>query len=229
MPEIVEVLELPLFPLNIVLFPGQLLPLHIFEERYRLMMRHCLAGDTPFGVVLIRQGQEEGETAQPHAVGTVARIVESTRLPDGALNIVAIGTERFRIQHLFFDQPYLRGAVQPISLTDPADPATVGRLTDEVRAQVLRYIELVARAAGLKIQVDAMPTSAQQVGYLAAVAMQIENREKQALLEADSLTAILTSERSLLRRELALLTWMAEHRDWPESAQFGFSNMLLPN
>ena len=59
-------------------FPGQVLPLHIFEDRYRLMIRQCLAEENPFGVVLIRRGQEVGETAEPYTVGTVARIREST-------------------------------------------------------------------------------------------------------------------------------------------------------
>src|SRR4030042_2031651 len=109
MDEAINVIELPLFPLNVVLFPGQVLPLHIFEDRYRLMIRRCLAEDTSFGVVLTQRAEETGETAEPHAIGTVARIVESEHLPDGALNIVAVGTERFRIRRLLHDKPTLRG------------------------------------------------------------------------------------------------------------------------
>ena len=62
MDEMIDAIELPLFPLNTVLFPGQVLPLHIFEERYRLMIRRCLAEDLPFGVVLIKRGRRGGES-----------------------------------------------------------------------------------------------------------------------------------------------------------------------
>ena len=67
----VDTIEISLFPLNTVLFPGQVLPLHIFEDRYRLMIRECLAEEKPFGVVLIRRGREVGETAEPYMVGTI--------------------------------------------------------------------------------------------------------------------------------------------------------------
>ena len=229
MDEALDVVEMPLFPLDTVLFPGQVLPLHIFEERYRLMVRRCLAEDKPFGAVLIRHGQEVGEGAEPYTVGTTARIVESSHLPDGSMNIVSVGTERFRIRRLFHDQPYLRGEVEsfPMALTDTA--GVVSELSVRVRAEVARYIELIAKAAGLQIQIEEIPDAPQQVGYLAAVAMQIDNKEKQNLLGSASLEGILISETSLLRRENALLTWMARTKEWPGQAQFGPSGTLLPN
>jgi Lon protease-like protein len=229
MDNITDVVELPLFPLNTVLFPGQVLPLHIFEDRYRLMIRRCLAEDTPFGVVLIKQGREVGETAEPHLIGTVARIVESSHLPDGAMNILAVGTERFRIRRLFHDQPYLRGEVEFFPMPEPSDAETLTGLAERVRTQIRRYIELIAQAAGLQIQVGEIPETPQQMGYLAAVALQVENAEKQALLDSSSLARILTAEMTLLRRENALLTWMARNKDWPDKAQFGASGTLLPN
>jgi hypothetical protein len=221
-------IELPLFPLNTVLFPGQVLPLHIFEDRYRVMIRRCLAEDKPFGVVLIQQGQEVGGTAEPYMVGTVARIVESTYLPDGSMDIVSVGTERFRIRRLIHDQPYLRGEVETFPMIDAEDD-NLARLSAQVRQQVVRYIELIAEAAGLRIQVDTVPEAPQQVGYLAAVAMQIDNREKQVLLDCASLTNILVTATTLLTRENALLTWMAGTKDWPARVQFGPSGSLLPN
>jgi Lon protease-like protein len=229
MDNITDVVELPLFPLTTVLFPGQVLPLHIFEDRYRLMIRRCLAEDTPFGVVLIKQGREVGETAEPHLIGTVARIVESSHLPDGAMNILAVGTERFRIRRLFHDQPYLRGEVEFFPMPEPSDAETLTGLAERVRTQIRRYIELIAQAAGLQIQVGEIPETPQQMGYLAAVALQVENAEKQALLDSSSLARILTAEMTLLRRENALLTWMARNKDWPDKAQFGASGTLLPN
>ena len=67
--------ELPLFPLNVVLFPGMVLPLHIFEPRYREMVNYCLDEKKPFGVVLLREGEERGGPAIPYQVGTAARIM----------------------------------------------------------------------------------------------------------------------------------------------------------
>jgi uncharacterized protein len=229
MDERTQVIELPLFPLQTVLFPGQVLPLHIFEPRYQTMIRRCLANDTPFGVVLIRKGQEVGESAEPHPVGTVTRIIESTHLPDGTMNIITVGTERFRIRQLLYDQPYLRGEVETLPMANPADPAEVARLSGYVRDQVSQYIDLISQAAGLQIQIDELPETPQQIGYLAAVAMQIDNAEKQELLGSDTLDAILAAETSLLNRENALLAWMVAHKDWPEQVQFGPSGTLLPN
>jgi uncharacterized protein len=229
MEDLTEVIELPLFPLNTVLFPGQVLPLHIFEDRYRLMIRRCLAEDTPFGVVLIRQGREVGESAEPHLIGTVARIVESSHLPDGTMNILTVGTERFRIRRLYHDQPYLRGEVESFPMPEPSDVEALTGLAERVRAQIRRYIELIAQAAGLQIQVGEIPETPQQVGYLAAVAMQVENAEKQALLNSASLPNILAEEMILLRRENALLSWMVNTKEWPDRMQFGPSGTLLPN
>ncbi len=229
MDEMIEAVEMPLFPLNTVLFPGQVLPLHIFEERYRLMIRHCLAQDLPFGVVLIKRGQEAGDEAEPYTVGTVARIIESTHLGNGTMNIVTVGVERFRIRRLLRDQPYLRGQVLTLPMADPDDPEQVLARAQVVRDRVERYVELIAEAAGLQIQIEEIPTGAEQIGYLAAVTMQIDNKEKQELLGSASVTQMLRREMALLNRENALLTWMTGSKEWPEGAQFGFSGTLLPN
>ena len=98
-----------------------------------------------------------------------------------------------------------------------------------MRGQVERYIKLIADAAGLQIQIEEIPSASQQVGYLAAVTMQIDNKEKQVLLGADSLDQMLADELKLLNRENALLTWMVGSKDWPETVQFGFSGTLMPN
>jgi len=225
----VDTIEISLFPLNTVLFPGQVLPLHIFEDRYRLMIRQCLAEENPFGVVLIRRGQEVGEAAEPYTVGTVARIRESTHLPDGTMNIVSVGLERFRIRRLIHDQPYLRGEVETFPMIESADGEGIEALAHRVGHLAVRYIELIAEAAGLHIKVDTVPDTPQQVGYLAAVAMQIDNKEKQSLLDSASPADILSAEITLLNRENALLTWMTQTKEWPAQVQFGSSGWLLPN
>lgn len=89
--------EIPLFPLNTVLFPGGLLPLRVFEQRYLQMTTACLRDGNPFGVCLIREGREVGAAATPEEIGCVARIVHWDMEQLGLLQIVAQGGERFRI------------------------------------------------------------------------------------------------------------------------------------
>src|SRR5438445_505939 len=83
-----------LFPLQVVLFPGMVLPLRVFEERYKQMIGRCLETNEGFGVVLIREGQEVGEPATPFDVGTLAEIASVERLPGGMMNLVTVGTRR---------------------------------------------------------------------------------------------------------------------------------------
>ena len=101
-------MELPLFPLHTVLCPGIALPLHIFEERYREMARHCLDTTSPFGVVLIREGREVGGGTLSFAgVGTIAEIRKAGRYPDGRYDLLVVGTGRFAIEAVDVE----RGAV----------------------------------------------------------------------------------------------------------------------
>ena len=94
-------MELPVLPLNAVLFPGGRLPLHIFEERYKLMISRCVERGEPFGVCLIRRGSEVGEAAvEPFRVGTTAHIRELQELAEGRLNIVCTGGQRFTIREI---------------------------------------------------------------------------------------------------------------------------------
>jgi ATP-dependent Lon protease len=116
-----------------------------------------------------------------------------------------------------------------LRMDEPSDARAVAVLTERVRERIAHYIKLIAEAAGLQIQIDQMPDTPQQIGYLAAVAMQIDNREKQELLASTSLNTILMKDLHLLNRETVLLTWMIAHREWPANVQFGHSGMLLPN
>jgi len=137
--------ELPLFPLHSVLFPGVALPLHIFEERYRSMVGRCIAAGEPFGVVLIKDGREVGDAHVSLAqVGTTAIIRQAGRHPDGRLDIVTVGGRRFRIDELYDDrEPYLVGEVEildePIGERDEAR-----RLARRVGSSFMRYLDRLA-------------------------------------------------------------------------------------
>lgn len=97
---------LPMFPLGTVLLPGMVLPLHVFEPRYRQLVTDVLADDRRFGVVLIERGHEVGGDDSRTAVGTVAEVVRAEELEDGRWILIAIGTERIRVERWLPDDPY---------------------------------------------------------------------------------------------------------------------------
>jgi Lon protease-like protein len=142
-------MELPLFPLHRVLFPGVALPLHVFEERYRTMVARCLEDDRPFGVVLIRDGREVGRGPMAIAtVGTVAEIREASRFSDGRFELLAVGTRRFRVESLTVGrEPYTVARVDPID--DPIGEAATARLlTERVTQRFVRYLTLLQPMEG---------------------------------------------------------------------------------
>jgi Lon protease-like protein len=113
-------IEIPMFPLGIVLFPTQLLPLHVFEPRYRAMTRDLLAGDGRFGVVLIERGNEVGGGDTRSDFGCVAQLVQAQQAPDGRFALMAIGVERLRVTRWLPDEPYPRALVQVVEDAESA-------------------------------------------------------------------------------------------------------------
>src|SRR6516225_798950 len=108
-----ELMEIPLFPLpNLVLFPNILVPLHIFEDRYKLMINGCIDRQEVFGLVLLRGGAEQESEEAIHRVGMAIRITEVERLPDGRMNIMCEGEKRFRIHRFIQRTPFWKGSVQ---------------------------------------------------------------------------------------------------------------------
>src|SRR5581483_4712643 len=106
-----RVVPTPMFPLGSVLYPYATLPLHVFEPRYRMMMRDCLRGDAEFGVVLIERGHEVGGGDARFSLGTLARLVRAHELPDGRYMVHAVGTRRLRVDEWLPDDPYPRAEV----------------------------------------------------------------------------------------------------------------------
>lgn len=142
-------MEIPLFPLRTVLFPGVALPLHIFEERYRLMIARCLEAGSPFGVVLIRDGREVGGGDLSIAgVGTFAAIREAERHPDGRYDLLTVGIGRFAIQAVDTDrQPYLVATVEPLAERSE-DPDEARRMMRRVTRRFVDYLRLVKPQEG---------------------------------------------------------------------------------
>jgi Lon protease-like protein len=135
-----EASRLPMFPLGQVLFPHAVLPLHIFEPRYRVLMFDCLRGEPEFGVVLIERGIEVGGGDSRFPVGTVARIVKGAELADGRWILEAVGTRRFDVDAWLADDPYPVATVRP----RPEPPFTDGstRLLEEAERLVRRTLAL---------------------------------------------------------------------------------------
>lgn len=140
--------DLPLFPLHTVLCPGIALPLHVFEPRYRLLVARCLAEDRPFGVVWIRDGHEVGGGELAIAtVGTFAEIREADRLVDGRYDLVALGTERFRVVAVdTASEPYIVARVAPVDDV-VVDEDRAARLARVVTRRFVRYVAEVTDAA----------------------------------------------------------------------------------
>ena len=141
--------DLPIFPLNTVLFPGMPLKLHIFEERYKLMINRCYQNGQPFGVALIKSGQAVGGRAEPFLVGCTAVITEMEPLPGGRMNIVAVGHERFVAHSFKYDQPYLVAEVETLALSN-AESVTLNTTSRSLRPWVQRYLQTLADASETK-------------------------------------------------------------------------------
>jgi ATP-dependent Lon protease len=132
-------MELRLFPLHAVLFPGMALPLNVFEPRYLQLVDECLRDDEPFGVALIREGPEVGGPAVPFAVGTTARIERAEPGMLNAISLLARGEQRFRIAELHHDRPYLWADAELIEEPEGEAPE---ELREQARAQLGEFAEL---------------------------------------------------------------------------------------
>ena len=151
-------MQIPLFPLHMVLAPGIALPLHIFEERYRVLVRRCLDTTTPFGVVLIREGSEvaprDGESAELAiaGVGTLAEIREASRYADGRWDILVVGTTRFSVREVHADlAPYLVADVDPLP-DEPGDEREAEALADRVTRRFVAYLRLLQPRDGETVE-----------------------------------------------------------------------------
>ena len=170
-------MNIPLFPLNTVLFPGGLLPLRIFEPRYVDMVRECMREETGFGVVQIRAGQETGQAAEPEPIGTLARITDWDQSPDGLLAITALGEQRFRTLSRAVQKNQLTLAEVELLPAEPEHPmpADLGFLS-ELTEQIINQLGEPWRE--LSCQFD----EARWVGYRLAELLPFSNQDKQTML-----------------------------------------------
>ena len=197
--------RLPLFPLNTVLFPGMQARLHIFEDRYKLMINRCMETGEEFGVVLIRKGSDAmGKLAETFMVGCAAKISEAQRLPMQRLNIVTVGQRRFRIRELHFDEPYLVGEVEYFMPSDDAPPLVrqCGRI---LRPLLVHYLDTLHADSSNHFDAEQLPDSPRAVAQIASILLHSDNYQKQQLLEMDSLSKLLETLIEIYRVETMLL------------------------
>jgi Lon protease-like protein len=199
---------LPLFPLGTVLYPGLVLPLNIFEERYRQLVRDLLDGPEPrrFGVIAIREGRETGidGVSALYDVGCLATVRDVTELPDGRYELVTIGTDRFKLRGLDDSKPYLRGEVELLD-EQVGDDAETKLAVAAVQRGFRGYLDMLATKGSATINVPELPDEPILLSYLVAASVIIDLPERQGLLAQPTALRRLRSERALLAKETALL------------------------
>jgi Lon protease-like protein len=199
---------LPLFPLGTVLFPGMLLPLHIFEDRYKELVRDLLEGPEPrrFGVIAIKKGRETGVegVSSLYEVGCTATLRETEGNDDGGYEVVAVGTQRFRLDAVDESRAYLQGEVEFLA-EDEGDSAAAGRAAHLVAEAFQAYLDVLTAQGLAQVNVPEVPEEPVLLSYLVAASMIIDLPDRQALLAQPDSLSRLTAERAMLVHETTML------------------------
>jgi Lon protease-like protein len=186
--------------------------LHIFEDRYRALMRDCQTAGTTFGVLAIRSGREVGAGAQPYSVGTLAQLRNVEELPDGRFNLVVVGASRFHVDTFSYERPYLIGEVRYLE-----DRGTTAEEAEQLMPRVVAafrdYLAAAQRLSGAEPEEVSLPEEPELLSYLVAASMQVETARRQSLLELDSTAARLRGCLTLLRREALLINEMLNRQN----------------
>ena len=204
---------LPLFPLNTVLFPQASIPLQIFEERYKAMLRECLDSDSRFGVTLIREGSEVGGPATPHEVGAVARIVQVNQIEGGRFFVSAVGERRFRLIEITQRRPFMAGRVELLDEGDEPPEDLIAEVTDLFSEYALFSVGM----SGGWVSRTRAPSDPVALSYHIAGRLQAGLREKQRLLEQVSAADRLRAEAEMMKRDSRM---MRQQMSWQLLSRF---------
>ena len=178
------------------------LPLHIFEQRYRTMMKDIMGGDKLFGVVLIKSGPEVGGSAVPYSIGTTATVETTKTLDDGRLNISTKGVDRFRIKNIIRNTPYLFAHVDIIPEDTNIDLEAHQSLLEEVRALTREYVKGLVGLEGGWMQSVSLPDTGNSLSYFIASALRVDANLKQQLLEIPGTVDRFKQEAIILREQV---------------------------
>lgn len=199
--------RLPLFPLGTVLFPGMLLPLHLFEERYRRLMQEREGATPLFGVVLTRQGREVDDEPAIHGVGTAAELVGAGKYPDGRYDVVVRGGRRFRIDGEDWSTGYLTAEVSWLD-EEPVGSDQGGRrvaLAGQVARAFEGFLAAFERANRVELRREELPGEPAALAFEVCVRLPLDTWERQRLLEQPTADDLLAHLLTVLRRERVLL------------------------
>lgn len=200
-----EMYELPLFPLNVVLFPGMPLPLHIFEERYKEMMADCIRDGQPFGIIHLEESMDDDNPMIGDiAVGCTAEIAQVQPLDQGQMLIVAIGRERFRVVEFNHDRPYLVGLVTPAPLNIEKEVTEQGQI-EGLEPLMIEYLHKLALVGNVDVDSHQVPTDPEALIYMAATLIQLPTADKQAFLALDRASDLTQLLQRAYRQELSLM------------------------
>lgn len=220
-------MNIPLFPLNTVLFPGMMLPLHIFEERYKIMINDCLDADNTFGVVLAKNKQAVAPNVAGifvddiFSIGTTAYITAVERLKDERLNLITLGQERFVVKNIKASHSdYLVGEVDPFPMRKQGYNFAIDSLVaKKLKPMIEQYIQFLADASGESFSGANLPDDPETLAYLAGAAVQGPLLDKQQLLATDSLGQLIAKTVNVLDRENKILTYMLRAYQVHQQAQ----------
>jgi Lon protease-like protein len=199
---------MPLFPLGAVLYPGMLLPLHIFEERYRQLVRNLLARPEPrrFGVIAIRKGRETGIDGvhSLYEIGCTATLRRVDELDDGRFDLITVGTQRFRLLAIDQTLPYLQGEIELLA-EEAVGQAAAAPFVRALQSAFRTYLDALTERGGASVRIEDLPSDPVLLSFVVAATMVIDLPERQGLLDETDTVRRLVSERALLARETAVL------------------------
>ena len=209
--------ELPLFPLNTVLFPGAPLHLHIFEDRYKQMMNFCITEQKPFGVVLIAEGREaQGPLAKTHMIGCTAEISQVEPLPGGRMNLLAYGKARFQINSLSTEKSYLTGETTPFPLVWKQSPQ-LAKVQAELATLAAKYIRILSKVGEVDTSAISWPDDTESLTFLAAHLLRVSSEQKQDLLAQKEAYSLMRMMHRLYQQEVGLMQTMPTKGQGPFS------------
>lgn len=199
---------LPLFPLGTVLFPGLVLPLHIFEQRYRQLVADLREQPEPrrFGVIAIREGRETGTdgVVALYETGCTAAVRHISERGDGGFDLVTVGADRFRLASADRSGPYLRGEVELLD-EETGSRADARREVPAVQRAFRAYLDVLTETGAARVSVPQSPDEPVALSYLVAACIIADLPDRQALLAQPDAVARLAAERAWLAREISIL------------------------
>lgn len=201
--KVMGIRQLPVFPLPLVLMPYELLPLHIFEQKYRQMLSDIQAGKGLFGVSLFEPAEDPVTRPEPGSIGCVAELKEVQTLDDGRSNILTVGLIRYRLKgYAETDEPYLVAEVDFFE-DESEDRATLEPLAEDVFGLFKRMAEAAHRMSGQAGSPPDLPMAEpEQLSFLVSAAFNLDNQLKYRLLELRKTSERLSHLRDVLSRSV---------------------------